>query len=59
MRKDIPQEDLEGYLADFRVRQSGEYDSSNFWAYVAGREHGKEIYPAPVPIKASWVSHED
>lgn len=55
MNKEVPQERLEGYISDFnKIREEEAFDFKDFWPYVAGREHGKEIHPAPVPIKASW-----
>lgn len=58
--RELNQETLCAYMKDFKAHlESLNYIDTSitndmFWAYVAGREHGKEIYPAVVPVKARW-----
>ena len=62
----ITTEKLDRYINDYRstlhyqsLEACGHSDdfimNSTFWAYVAGREHGKEVCPPIKPVKASWV----
>ena len=60
----VTKEDIENYGHDFQLiphvmmsqRSSCLYEAM-LWAYIAGREHGKEVHPPIVPVKARWDSH--
>ena len=53
---ELPQEKLAEYMKDYR---SDDCEATEFWSYVAGRQHKEKPCPPPTPIKAQWVKHED